>query len=72
MTVTGRDVVIAVVFLVIGWVLKTLYEALMDWLYDAFGMARGLVWDLCAVAGIVAVCLAFGYLVTHHTHIPTG
>ena len=61
---TGRDVFIAVVCLLVGWAGHMLWVEFMDWLHDLTGQAHGFLWDLCAWAGIVAICLLVGYLAT--------
>lgn len=64
MTVTTHDMVIAVAFLVVGWLAHMGWQALCDLIMDATGRAGGFIGDLFAVIGVVAVCLLIGWLVT--------
>jgi len=63
--VTGRDIVIAVVFLVVGWLLRTLWDAFVDWLYETHDIVTSFVWDACAVLGILVVCVGLGFAAMH-------
>jgi hypothetical protein len=62
--VTGRDITIALIFLVIGWCAHLLWDWFTDWLYDTTGRVHGFLWDLCAWVGIAALCLGIGFAVT--------
>ncbi len=61
MNVTVRDVLISVLFLMVGWMLHMLWDGLMDWIERTFGNMGGVLWDLCAIVGVVVVCLGIGF-----------
>lgn len=64
MDVTTRDIVIAVLFLVIGWCGHILWDAICAWSEAAFDTGRGMFYDLMALAGAVAISVAIGYWLT--------
>jgi hypothetical protein len=51
---------------VVGWVLHMLWDAFLDWLENVTGTVAGMLWDICAIAGIVAVCVAVGWSAQHY------
>lgn len=61
---TGRDILIAVVCLLVGWFAHVLWDEFTDWLYETTGRAHGFLWDLCAWVGLIAICLLIGWAVT--------
>ncbi len=65
MDVTTRDVVIAVMFLVVGWCGHILWDVVCDWLTDTFDAGRSMLYDLFALCEAVSVAIAVGYAVTH-------
>jgi hypothetical protein len=64
-TVTTSGILIACSFLVIGWMLHMVWDALLARLDELFGGMRGLVWDSCAIVGVLALCLGIGFWVKH-------
>jgi hypothetical protein len=56
--------VLAVVFLVIGWCAHIVWEYFLDWLSEATGAAGNLLWDLFGIVGLVVVCVGIGWAVT--------
>jgi hypothetical protein len=63
--VTTRDVVIAVLFLVIGWCGHLVWDAICGWAEEAFDTGRSVVYDFFALAGAVAIAVGIGYWATH-------
>jgi hypothetical protein len=63
--ITTHDVIIAVLFLVIGWFLHILWDVVCDWIADVTDSAHSLLYDVFAIIGVVAVAVAIGYAVTH-------
>ena len=53
---TARDVVVAVIGLIIGWAGHILWYEVREWARDVTGHAHGFLWDLLAWVGVVAVC----------------
>lgn len=70
--VTGRDVVIAVLFLGVGWMLRLLWDWFVDWLYDTTGLVSSMMWDVFAVLGILVVCVGVGFGAVHYHWFTTG
>jgi len=64
-TVTAHDVVIAVLFTIVGWLAHMGWQELCDMLWTATGRAAGLLGDLFALIGVVAVCALIGWAVTN-------
>jgi hypothetical protein len=64
--VSTQNIVIAVLFLLVGWVLHMMWDRLVDWMYDATGFASSIMWDVLAIIGILTVCVGVGFVVVHH------
>lgn len=60
---TVELVVVGVVCLLVGWFGRGLWDDFCDWLEEATGAARSVVWDLFAVLGIIAASVAVGWIV---------
>jgi len=64
-TVTTHDVVIAILFTIVGWLAHMGWQELCDAVWHATGRAGGLIGDLFALIGVVAVCFVIGWWFTH-------
>jgi hypothetical protein len=64
--VSTQLVVVLVAGIVVGWVLHMIWDAVLDWLYDAFGYASSVMWDVCAVLGILVVVGGVGFALVHY------
>lgn len=65
MNITPHDIIIAVMFLAIGWFLHLLWDVICDWIADVTDSAHSLLYDVFAIIGVCAVAGIFGYFVTH-------
>lgn len=59
------EVVLAVVFFVLGWLACTGWDALCDWVAEKTGHASSMVGDVFALIGAVTVAVGIGYWVTN-------
>lgn len=63
---TTPMIVMLIVGLVAGWLLHMVWDYLLDWMYDVSGAASSLLWDVCAIIGVVVVCVGLGWSAVHY------
>lgn len=60
---TTRDVVIAIIFLVLGWCLCMIWSAVLDWIYNLTGWVGSWAWNAFAMIGIGTVVVGLAALI---------
>lgn len=65
-------VVVLVAGIVAGWVLHMIWDVVLDWLYDTTGFVGSIMYDVCAVIGVLAVCVALGTAAVHYHWFSIG
>lgn len=72
MKVTPGLVVVAVVFLVLGWVMHLVWDWIVDWIYDSTGWVSSVLWDLFAILGVLVVVCGIGFGAVHYHWMGAG
>lgn len=58
--------IVGAVGLVVGWYGRQLWDDFLDWVSEMTGTAKGALWDLCAIVGMVVICIGVGWAADHY------